>query len=117
MSDLEKLQEVSVEELVKFFNGGGAVRESKRAREGANIAVRSLAAVGRLKATDRAKDATQLAVLQSMATDKKEFRKYVATSLPHLNPDKKLLGRPIMRTTEFLSFSFSFKLSEQANGW
>ena len=94
MTNLEELQTVSVKELLTFFSGGGAVRESKHSREGANLAVRSLAAVGRIKATDRASDATQLAVLQSMATDKKEFRKYVASSLPHLNPDKKLLARP-----------------------
>ncbi len=93
MTQLDELQKVSIKEIIEFFKGGQAARESKKAKEGASLAIRSLAAVGRLKATERAGDATQLAVLQAMSTDRKEFGKYVSVSLPHLNP-KKLLPRP-----------------------
>ena len=37
--DVEELQKASVEELLEFFNGPKAARESKVAKEGANLAV------------------------------------------------------------------------------
>lgn len=87
---LEELQDLSVKELIAFFKGPRAARESKVAKEGAQIAVKALGNVGRIKATDRARDATQVDVLRNMAKDREEFGRYVAASLPHLNPVKML---------------------------
>jgi len=90
MSKVEQLQEVAIDELLSFFGGPKAVRESKKAVIAVNLAVRSLAAVGRIKATDRARDATQLMVLKHVAADKKQFKKYLEVSMPHLNPSKQI---------------------------
>jgi hypothetical protein len=83
---LDKLQEVSARELIRFFTGPSAIRESKTTLNAVRLAVSSLSAVGRLKATERAKDATQLAVLQSLSKDRDQFEKYLKVSMPHLNP-------------------------------
>ena len=83
---LDKLQEVSTRELIRFFTGPSVIRESKTAINAVRLAVSSLSAVGRLKATDRAKDATQLAVLQALSKDRDQFEKYLKVSMPHLNP-------------------------------
>ena len=90
MSKIEELQDVSIEELLKFFNGPPAIRESKDAVLGANFAVKSLSAVGRIKATDRAADSMKLTVLKTISKDKKQFQEYVKVSLPHLNPIKQI---------------------------
>ena len=52
----------------------------------ARLAVSTLSAVGRIKATERAKDATQLMVIKHLATDQNQFRQYVQLAMPHLNP-------------------------------
>ncbi len=85
-NDLEKLQEASVKKLTEFFTGASAVRESPIAIKTANLAVSALSAVGRLKATDRARDATQLLVLRNISENKAEFKTYIKASMPHLNP-------------------------------
>jgi len=87
MSDnLEKLQEVTTKELIGFFDGPKAVRESKDALNAARLAVSTLSAVGRIKATERAKDATQLMVLKNICKDQAQFDQYVKIAMPHLNP-------------------------------
>lgn len=93
MDKVEELQAASIKELLKFFNGPQAARESKDARFSSNLAVRTLAAVGRVKATDRARDSMQLTILKSISTDKKEFQDYVQTSMPHLSPTKQIAGK------------------------
>lgn len=90
MSRIEELQDVSIKELLKFFNGPQAIRESKDAKLGAALAVKSLAAVGRVKATDRAQDGMKLTILKSISGDKKQFQEYVKVSLPHLSPSKQI---------------------------
>ena len=93
MDKVEELQAASIDELLKFFNGPQAVRESKDSRFSSNLAVKTLAAVGRVKATDRARDSMQLTVLKSIATDKKDFQKYVQASMPHLSPVRQIAAK------------------------
>lgn len=89
---LDDLESASIDKLVEFFDGPAALRESKHAVRTAQLAVSSLSAVGRLKATHRAKDATQLMVLRHLSTDKGQFAKYVKVSMPHLNPSMQIEG-------------------------
>ncbi len=93
MSDLEKLQEISTKEVIDFFTGPETIRESKSAMFAANLAVKSLSAVGRLKATERVRDATQFTVLKHIAEDEKQFREYLKIAMPQMIPPK-LLSRP-----------------------
>jgi len=89
---LDELQNLAIKELVDFFQGTKAARSSKTAITASNLAVKSLGAVGRIKATDRARDATQLSLLKVIAKDKREFKKYISVSMPHLNPAKQIEG-------------------------
>ena len=93
MEDIEKLQGVSVQNLLDLFKGPSSVWESKVALRKADTALRALSAVGRIKATERAKDSMKLVVLKSIVSDPKEFKKYVAVSMPHLNPMKQITGK------------------------
>ena len=86
MSKLDQLQDASIDEILKYFKAPSAAKEAGHLRDSIRVAVSSLSAVGRIKATERAKDATQLMVLRSITDDKKLFKKYVAVSMPHLNP-------------------------------
>lgn len=61
-------------------------RDKKHPATEVDYALRGLAVVGRLKATERIGDATQLAVLRYLTDDKKQLKKYIEVSLPHLNP-------------------------------
>ena len=90
MDKLQDLQDVAIDELLRFFKAASAAKQDGWIKDSAKLAVSSLAAVGRIKATERAKDATQLMVLRSITDDKKIFRKYVAISMPHLNPAKQI---------------------------
>lgn len=47
--------------------------------------------MARLKATDRAGDATQYTVIRDIAKSSEDIERMIAVSLPHLNP-KLLLG-------------------------
>ena len=89
--------EVDISNGLPSFNMVGlpeaAVRESKGANNDAKLALGSLSAVGRLKATSRVGDATQLMVIKNIAEDRKEFKEFVSNSMPHLMPSK-LLTRP-----------------------
>ena len=85
---LEKLESASIEELLSYFGGPKATRESKRALTGAKLALGTLATISRLRATARVKDATQLAVINNIAKNKDEFKKFAQASLPHLVPKK-----------------------------
>jgi len=86
MSKIEELQEVAIEEILRFFKASSAAKEDGWIKESARLAVSALSTVGRIKATERAKDATQLMVLKHITTDQSTFKKYVAASMPHLNP-------------------------------
>lgn len=88
MKKLDELQQAAVSELVNYFQGSPAKRRDVQVA--AKMAVSSLSAVGRIKATERAGDATQLEVLRNMAANRDQFAEYVAASLPHLNPTKKI---------------------------
>lgn len=83
---IDQLQTVTVKQLLDFFNGTSAVKENTPAKFAANLAVRALSAIGRIKATNRAMDATQFMVIKQIAENKKEFQKYISVSMPHLNP-------------------------------
>lgn len=85
MATLDELQQVSIEKLTGFFTEG---KTNKKAFEIARLAVSSLSAVGRIKATERARDGLQLMVIKHITEDKKLFQKYVEVSMPHLNPAK-----------------------------
>jgi len=86
MNKLDKLQDAAIDEVLKYFKSPSAAKEGGHIRESARIAVSALSSVGRIKATERARDATQLMVLRSITDDKKLFKEYVAVSMPHLNP-------------------------------
>ncbi len=90
MSELEKLQEVAVKELLDFFNGGLVTKESENAKFSSKLAVGTLSVIGRIKATDRAHDGMQLNVIGSISENGKEFHDYIKVSMPHLNPTKKM---------------------------
>lgn len=87
---LEELQSVTIDKLLDFFKGPSAVRESKVGVRFAQMAISSLAVVGRIKATERARDATQLTVLRMIAKDEKQMEKYLRVSMPHLTPIKQI---------------------------
>ena len=93
-SSIDDLESAAISELLKFFNGPSAVRESSKAINGARLALGSLSAIGRLKATSRVKDATQLDVIKNVAENKKEFQEFTANSLPHLMPKKLITSTP-----------------------
>jgi len=82
--ELETLQSSAIQLILEH------IRDKKQVGDEVDYALRALAAVGRIKATDRAKDATQFMVLREITKDKKEFQKYVEISLPHLNPRKQI---------------------------
>ena len=82
--DLEGLQNESVKIVLEHL------RDQKHPCNKVDFALMALAAVGRIKATERARDATQYAVLRSLTENKEEFKKYVEISLPHLNPIKQI---------------------------
>lgn len=84
--DMEEVQKVCLEVI------GEHLKEKKHSGDKVNSALRGLAAIAKLKATERAKDATQAAIIHGMAENTKEFKQYVAVSLPHLNPVP-LLGK------------------------
>lgn len=91
--DLGKLQGAAVKELLGYFDGPRAVRESKTAMINARLAIGALSTVARLRATERARDAMQLMVIKAVSEDKKQFAKYIRISMPELHPPK-LLGKP-----------------------
>jgi len=86
MGQLEQLQTAAIDELLKYFKAASAAKQEGWIKDSAKIAVSALANVGRIKATERAKDATQLMVLKHITDDKKLFDKYVKVSMPHLSP-------------------------------
>ena len=90
MNKVEKLQNVTLDELTAFFTDPKAVRESKVAVKTANMAIQTLSAVGRIKATERARDGLKLTILRHLVTDKKQFKKYVSASMPEINPIKQI---------------------------
>lgn len=93
MDQMEELKDVVTKELIEFFTGPKAVRDSDRGVNTAKLAVASLSAVGRYKATERAKQGMQLAVVKMIAKDEKEAKQYISATMPELTPPK-LLGRP-----------------------
>lgn len=90
VTKLDELETASIKELLTFFKGPSATRESPKAKFGAKLALGALSSVGRLKATARVKDATQLDVLKNIAANKEEFKRFAVNSLPHLMPNKLL---------------------------
>lgn len=93
MSNLNELQNVTVDELIGFFTGPKAVRDSERSVNAAKLAVASLSAVGRIKATERAEQGMKLAVVKMISKSQEEAQAYIAATTPELAPPK-LLGRP-----------------------
>lgn len=92
MSDkIERLQEAAIDTLLTFLTGPKAGRENKESKLSAKLSVQTLSAVGRIKATDRARDATQLVVLRMITADQSKLQEYIKVSMPHLVPQK-LLG-------------------------
>ena len=87
---LEELQSVTIDKLLDFFKGPSAIRESKVGVRFAQMAISSLAVVGRIKATERARDATQLTVLRMIASDEKQMEQYLKVSMPHMIPMKQV---------------------------
>ncbi len=86
---LEDLQRISVSTIYRRLREGAKVVNDKET----DFSLRSLAAIARLKATDRAKDATQVIVLRSLTDDAKVFQKYLTVSLPHLDPRNTIKNR------------------------
>jgi len=91
---LDELELLAAQELINFFNGPSAVKESTKALSSCKLALGSLSAISRLKATMRVKDATQIAVIQNIAENKEQFSKFAQASLPHLAPKKLITSLP-----------------------
>jgi cbb3-type cytochrome oxidase cytochrome c subunit len=87
----EDLVRVSVKVLYRYLTTN-EVSPTK-----AKVAVTALSAVGRIKATERMRDATQFSVAKAIANNQATLQKYVAASLPHLNPVKKLARSVVSR--------------------
>lgn len=84
---METLEERSVDSLIDFMGGG------KTPLEKAKIAASSLSTISRIRATERVQDATQYTVIRALARNQGDLAKYIAISLPHLNPVKKLKAK------------------------
>lgn len=65
-------------------------KEGKHPADKIDFALRSQSVEARLKGTERIKDGTQYAVIRDISENKQELKKYLAVSLPHLNPVKSL---------------------------
>lgn len=87
MSDLDKLQDAAVATLLEYFEDG------EEEDDKAKMALGSLSAVARLKATKRAGDAVQFHVVSSLASSEDELRDYIKLTLPHLTPALALAGK------------------------
>lgn len=84
---MEVLEGKSVDSLIDFMGGG------KTPIEKAKIGASCLSTISRIKATERVQDATQYTVIRALARNQGDLAKYIAVSLPHLNPAKKLKGK------------------------
>jgi len=80
----EELTQLCINKLYDYLTDDST--SGSVARE-ANTALSNLT---RMKATDRVKDATQYQIARDLAENKAELKKYVQTTLPHLNPTKAL---------------------------
>lgn len=83
-NDFDTLQTQSIDVLKRYFKG-----EFKTDQMKPKIALGTLSVISRIKATERVKDATQIAVLRGIAKDEVEYKEYLRLSLPHLCPAKK----------------------------
>lgn len=78
--DQDELKQVATTIIIEHL------RDQKHNANKVDFALRSLSAVARLKATDRAGDATQYAVIRDISKTAEDIERYLAVSLPHLNP-------------------------------
>ena len=90
---LDQLQDTTVGELIGFFQGPKALRDSEPAVTTAKLAVASLSAVGRIKATERAAQGMKLTIIKMISNNSEEAQKYAQATVPELTP-KKLLPKP-----------------------
>lgn len=92
-TDLHKLHvsllEIALKELLEFFKGDEMGEEFDRAK----LAQATISAVGRLRATERVRDATQFHIVRALAEDQGELQDYIRTTLPHLTPAQMLAGK------------------------
>lgn len=78
--ELDELQSVSVKIVTEHL------RDQKHNGSKTDFALRSLSAVARIKGTQRAGEATQAGIIRDISANQEEYKKYLAISLPHLNP-------------------------------
>jgi len=89
-SQLDELQKKAIEVAL---DGLGSEEPKKNEIRRVDWSLRSLAAISRLRQTERARDATQFAVLKAIAADRGEFKSFAKTMLPEYMPVK-LLDKP-----------------------
>jgi len=87
VSNLQILQDTAIDELLGYF--GNDSSDGLRAK----LALGSLSAVARLRATERVRDATQFHIVKAVAENEEQFREYVSLTLPHLLPAKLVQGK------------------------
>lgn len=83
MHNLDELQEVAVGELLGYFQ---AKEQSEDGFVRARLALGSLSAIARLKATIRAADTLQFHIVSLLAKEQDQLEQYMKVTLPHLMP-------------------------------
>lgn len=94
-TQLEELQRKAINVIVTRFDGGKLDKPDKDV----DFALRALAAVGRIKATERARDATQYAILNAIAKDRGQFQEMAKVALPQYVPTQ-LLDKPAKKSSQ-----------------
>ena len=88
----EKLQKATVKELLAYFDAPQLTRPNLITS--ARLAQSTLSAITRLRATEQHEDANKLGLLRHLSENKDEFKKYLAVSMPHLNPAALIEDKP-----------------------
>jgi len=88
----EIAKEKALDFYIKYSEATSA--EKVAMRQDAKLAVAMVSAIGRLRATERAADHTQFEVIRAISENREDAQKYIAVSLPHLNPIFHIQNKP-----------------------
>ncbi len=90
VADLEK---VTIEELQTYFERPIKDKGNKNFLLPARMAMSTLSALSRMRATESAQRGITVAIYREIAKNKEEFKQIIAVTMPNMIP-KKLLDRP-----------------------
>lgn len=82
-----EIQNLALEEIADFLQADEMDKEDYLR---VKIALGSLSAYTRIRATERVRDVTQLRVVEALARDKEQLEEYIVSTLPHLTPARLL---------------------------